>query len=69
MPSWFMYGMLHDYFDNLKTLYNIEYTNDQNMIYTYNPTKVTFVYEIDISSLLSATQVPQALIPPNKVEL
>jgi tetratricopeptide (TPR) repeat protein len=47
IPTWFMYGGLHDYFDNMKTKYDLEYTNDTNMIYSYYPTKITFVYEIN----------------------
>ena len=43
IPSNFFYKNTCDYFDNLKTAYNIEYTNDEALIYTYNPTKVTFL--------------------------
>jgi hypothetical protein len=47
IPSFFLIKPLEDYFDNLKTLYNIEYTKDANFIYTYRPKKVTFAYEIN----------------------
>lgn len=46
LPYWFKDKGVMDYFDNLKTVYNIEYTKDPNLIFSYNPTKVTFVYEI-----------------------
>lgn len=46
LPSWYKDMGVADYLDNLKTLYNIEYTKDPNFIFSYNPTKVTFVYDI-----------------------
>ena len=51
LPSFFINNILNDYFDNLKTIYNIEYTNDENVIYFYNPTKVTFINTINMNLL------------------
>jgi FkbM family methyltransferase len=47
IPSWYLYDGLHDYFDNLKTIYNIIYTKDIELIKYFSPTRITFVYSID----------------------
>jgi beta-1,4-mannosyl-glycoprotein beta-1,4-N-acetylglucosaminyltransferase len=51
IPTWYLYGGLHDYFDNLKTLYNLIYTKDVEYLKAFNPTKVTFVYDINDTML------------------
>ena len=51
IPSWYIYGLLNDYFDNLKTQYNLIYTKDLEDLKAFNPTKVTFVYEFNDNML------------------
>jgi len=51
IPSWYLYGVLNDYFDNLKTQYNLIYTKDVEYLKAFNPTRVTFVYEINDTML------------------
>ena len=51
IPSWYINGLLNDYFDNLKTQYNLIYTKEPEDLKSFNPTKVTFVYEFNDTML------------------
>jgi FkbM family methyltransferase len=52
IPSWYYHEGLHDYFENLKTLYNIEYTKDIDLIKSFGPTRLTFICEINNDILI-----------------
>jgi hypothetical protein len=51
IPFWYNEKNLVDYFDSLKSKYNIIYTKDPNYACTLNPEKILFVFEISDKNL------------------
>jgi hypothetical protein len=52
IPPWYYYDGVCDYFENLKTLYNIIYTKDIDLIKSFNPERLTFIYDINHDILI-----------------
>jgi beta-1,4-mannosyl-glycoprotein beta-1,4-N-acetylglucosaminyltransferase len=51
LPFWYNIINLKDYFDSLKTDFNVLYSNDANYACTLNPDKIFFVFEVSDESV------------------
>jgi len=70
-PCSFLFCVIDDYFDSLKTKYNVQYTEDRDKLFYIQPDMITFVNEIDSDiknsdflSLLKQTKVSYLNLEP-----